>query len=73
MVLAMQMVQTAGQYLRRLLGGHEDGQDMVEYALIVGVVSVIIVGLFLLAPFGDAFAALAADVCTKISGGAVCT
>ena len=72
MVLAMQMVQTAGQYLRRLLGGHEDGQDMVEYALIVGVVAVGLVAAFLLAPFGAAFTALAADVCTRISGGAAC-
>ncbi len=73
MVLAMQMVQTAGQYLRRLLGGHEDGQDMVEYALIVGVVSVAIVALFLLAPFEAGFNALGTRVCNLIGGAGSCT
>lgn len=73
MVLAMQMVQTAGQYLRRLLGGHEDGQDMVEYALIVGVVSVGLVAFFLLAPFDDGFRALGTRVCNLIGGDGTCT
>ena len=48
----------------------ETGQDMVEYALVIGVVSIAIVALFIAAPFGNAFNAVATAVCAKV--GAVC-
>ena len=46
---------------------------MVEYALIVGVVSVGLVALFLLVPFGSAFNALGTQVCNLIGGTGTCT
>ena len=47
----------------------EAGQDMIEYALVIGVVAIGIVLLFLITPIGPAFAELVNRVACLTSGG----
>jgi Flp pilus assembly pilin Flp len=61
---------TARGYLRSAMThiADERGQDMVEYALVIGVVSLGVVAAFIWLPWADAFTALVNTVGCQIGG-----
>jgi Flp pilus assembly pilin Flp len=56
-------------YARHYVGGSDNGQNMVETALIIGVISIVIVGLFLTAGLQTGITNLSAQVACEIQGG----
>lgn len=54
-------------YLREYTG-REDGQGMVEYTLIVGTISLVIVAAFLTGGIQSAITGLSGDITTKLGG-----
>jgi Flp pilus assembly pilin Flp len=55
-------------YIESLLGSHDEGQGMVEYVLIIGTISIVIVGAFLLTGINAAIGTLAGNIATSIGG-----
>jgi Flp pilus assembly pilin Flp len=53
-------------YIQALLGGRELGQGMVEYTLIIGTISLVIVAAFLVTGISGSIQALATDIQNKI-------
>lgn len=75
----MAYIAMARAYLGGWVGDRELGQGMVEYTLIVGTISLVIVAAFLTTGIGTSITTLASEVACSISGGswggtpAVCT
>ena len=68
---AIQAGASARDYVRAGIRGFaaEAGQDMIEYALVIGVVAIGIVLLFVITPIGPAFTELVNRVACLTSGG----
>ena len=47
----------------------DDGQGMVEYSLIVGTISIVLVAAFIVTGIGAAVGGLAGDITTAINSG----
>jgi Flp pilus assembly pilin Flp len=65
----MAYIAMARAYLGGLVGDRELGQGMVEYTLIVGTISLVIVAAFLTTGIGDSIGDLAGQVACEIGGG----
>ncbi len=55
-------------YLGSLLDGRDEGQGMVEYTLIIGTISLVIVAAFLTTGISGAIGTLASNIATAIGG-----
>jgi Flp pilus assembly pilin Flp len=64
MTAAIRMMR---DYLDARLGGREEGQGMVEYTLILGTISIVIVAAFLTTGITAAIGGLATDIGTAIN------
>ena len=62
-------VSMARAFLANWLGDRELGQGMVEYTLIVGTISLVIVAAFLTTGIGTSITNLASEVACEIGGG----
>ncbi len=62
-------VSMARAFLANWLGDRELGQGMVEYTLIVGTISLVIVAAFLTTGIGTSITSLASEVACEIGGG----
>jgi Flp pilus assembly pilin Flp len=62
-------ISMARAYLGGWVGDRELGQGMVEYTLIVGTISLVIVAAFLTTGIGGAITGLASEVACEIGGG----
>ena len=62
-------VSMARAFLANWLGDRELGQGMVEYTLIVGTVSLVIVAAFLTTGIGTSIATVAEGVACQVGGG----
>jgi Flp pilus assembly pilin Flp len=62
-------VSMARAFLANWLGDRELGQGMVEYTLIVGTISLVIVAAFLTTNIGTSISELASEISCSISGG----
>jgi len=65
----MAYIAMARAYLGGLVGDRELGQGMVEYTLIVGTISLVIVAAFLTTGIGASIEGLASQVACEIGGG----
>lgn len=54
--------------IETLFGGHDEGQGMVEYTLIIGTISLVIVAAFLTTGISSAIGTLAGNIATAIGG-----
>jgi Flp pilus assembly pilin Flp len=64
----MAYIAMARAYLGGWVGDRELGQGMVEYTLIVGTISLVIVAAFLTTGIGDSIKFLAQEVACEIGG-----
>jgi Flp pilus assembly pilin Flp len=62
------MILMMRNYIENLLGGHDEGQGMVEYVMIIGTISLIIVGAFMLTNITAGIETLANNIATAIGG-----
>ena len=65
----MALIAMTRMYLAGWLEDRELGQGMVEYTLIVGTISLVIVAAFLTTGIGTAIGNLAGQVACEIGGG----
>ena len=56
-------------HLAAYLGRHEEGQNMIETSLIIGVISVALVSAFIVSGVQAGITELSRDVACQISGG----
>ena len=64
----MSLVNKVRNFVATNYDAREEGQGMVEYTLIVGTISIVIVGAFLLTGITEAIGDLATRIGTLIGG-----
>ena len=63
----LNLIQTYAEAIATRLK-REEGQTIVEYGLVIGGISLVLIGLFIIADLGDVFTDLIDEIDTVMSG-----